>query len=931
MLRINPITNLNCNKPKFQPAFASVDTVTTQDNVELPNVQPDYNVKTPMPYQKVGEKKLPFDYNAYFYKLSNGQRIVIVPKKGETVVKTFVGTGSMNEPDNLRGISHYIEHNLFNGSNGLAPGEFFETVNKMGGETNASTSFATTDYYVLSNLLNAGDLENKIKIHASMLESPRFAIDMLEKEKGIVNSEINMILGNPINIITNETLRKLYNIKSTSSDLIGGNTQNITNLTRQDVIDYYNNNYYPANMVTVVTGEVNPDETIKLLSKYFSGQNKISHARKFEDLKPIEKTVRQDIISDKTTATEILLGFNGPKNNDVKELVCSDAITELLTTYKTGRLNKILKPYNTNACMLSEKISSRSNDPKAILIGVSTTEANSEKVLKKLFEGINSIITNPPSDEEMQIIKKSLLNSYTNIFECSASLNSVIGDCMLFDNLEVLINYKDIINSITKEDIVNAAKKYLDLNKTAVTVLHPQTATESSINQNYKNSLSFTGKQAVNPENVERYIFNNNYELVTNDSKTDRSVFEIIYNTESQFDVSPAVVHILRGILQEGSLKRDDYELSKELNKNGIILDFNISEDAIYIVSISSVDDMEKAFECAKEVLASPRFTQETFDFVKQNIKENLSKLDKSVEDKLYKEFYGTHYLGATKEDILKDIDNVTLDEVKRFYQDILNKTQGHVVVSAPFSKKSGLKEKVFEQINTLPKVQTAMPFLKNIYKPVTETKVLTDTYDKSQAEIAEAFKFKINDNLKDSVTVRLLNTILGGNASSRLFNDLREKQQLAYRVNSSINFYEDIGVFKLFISTTTDNKQTKEQNFDNVKKSINGFNKHIKKLMSEKVTQEELDNAKLYLKNLVLSGTETTVGQNDSLASGIVDLNGALIDNEVLKTIDTITVDDIYNAANYIFGSKPTYSILATEDTINANKEFFDSLVSAA
>ena len=213
MLRINPAQNIDCKQPKYQavPSFAA-QLPAQQQAQELRAVQPDYNVKVPMKYQKTGELKLPFDYTAHFYKLANGQRVVIIPKEGETVLKTYVNTGSMNEPDHLRGISHYIEHNLFNGSEGLEAGEFFGTVNKMGADTNASTGFAETNYYISSNLLNDTDLEKKIKIHASMLETPRFAVNMLEKEKGIVNSEINMILGDPANIITNETIRKRYNI-----------------------------------------------------------------------------------------------------------------------------------------------------------------------------------------------------------------------------------------------------------------------------------------------------------------------------------------------------------------------------------------------------------------------------------------------------------------------------------------------------------------------------------------------------------------------------------------------------------------------------------------------------------------------------------------------------------------------------------------------
>ena len=64
----------------------------------------------------------------------------------------------------------------------------------MGANTNASTSFSVTDYYIQSNLLEDTDLENKIELHAGMLQSPKFLLDKLEKEKKIVNSEINMYM-----------------------------------------------------------------------------------------------------------------------------------------------------------------------------------------------------------------------------------------------------------------------------------------------------------------------------------------------------------------------------------------------------------------------------------------------------------------------------------------------------------------------------------------------------------------------------------------------------------------------------------------------------------------------------------------------------------------------------------------------------------------
>ena len=101
---------------------------------ELQKTNPDYQVKTPMAYSPMPDLNLPNDLKAKCYKLANGQKVVIMSKKGMTTIRTYVNTGSMNEPDNLRGISHYIEHNLFNGSEGLNAGEFFQKVHRHHGD-----------------------------------------------------------------------------------------------------------------------------------------------------------------------------------------------------------------------------------------------------------------------------------------------------------------------------------------------------------------------------------------------------------------------------------------------------------------------------------------------------------------------------------------------------------------------------------------------------------------------------------------------------------------------------------------------------------------------------------------------------------------------------------------------------------------------------
>ena len=197
------------------------------------------------------------------------------------------------------------------------------------------------------------------------------------------------------------------------------------------------------------------------------------------------------------------------------------------------------------------------------------------------------------------------------------------------------------------------------------------------------------------------------------------------------------------------------------------------------------------------------------------------------------------------------------------------------------------------------------------------KNELITKAQPRNQADIVRYFKFKTNYNPKDQAVFALLNTILGGSASSRLFNDLRETQKLAYRVESNIDFVGNTGVMALSIKTTTDNPSENIQQYDNVKKSLEGFQKHIDLLKTQPVPIEELDAAKLRIKTQILNSLESSASQTVVLNSAKDNALGINAINNNLKLIDEITPQDIQNAANYIFNSNSITSILASQNTL--------------
>lgn len=930
----------------YAPKFGASNPVTEkeaqpqskeQEVKSLSNVTPDYGVKAPMSYTKTGELKISDDLTAQCYKLANGQKVVIVPKDGTTVVKTYVNTGSMNEPDNLRGISHYIEHNLFNGSEDLGDKVFFDEVNKMGANTNASTSFAVTDYYISSNLLDDSDLENKIKLHAGMIQSPKFLLDKLEKEKNIVNSEINMCLSEDENIGFTQTVKNLFNIKSSSNDLVAGSTDNITALTRDDVVNYFNNNYYPANMTTVITGEVNPDETMKLVSKYFTSQKTSSQNRHFEQMTPIDKPVRQDLISSKSEGgASVFLGFAGPENNNTEDIVKMNALQVLLSDLSNSKFSTLEQKYSTSVGTFKERVSSRPNDKSMYVIETDVKDDYVEPFLKELYSQISKVAVNPPTEKELTAVKNKMKMGRDRWLECSHALNHAVGSSILDCRPNYMSEYNDMIDKLTPQDISNIAKKYLDLNKVALTVVHPSNTKPEDINKNYKatESISFTGankKTPIKMENVSEYKLSNNYDVILNDTNNDVIDFHYILNNKDYNFKRSAVADVLDYMLLYGGTQKQSHsEMSSAFDILGATTDISANTGGIGFSARFPKDNLQKVLDLAKENVLTPNLSEDNFKKAVKRCSDAYSTHEVSPFDKFDKAMYKNTSWEVSVDDKKEALPSVTLDDVKALYKELIEKSEGQVVVSGPFSKNPELKNIIFNNIASFNSVNPKTYTVKDSYMPIDKTEVYTAENKKNQAKIVEGFKFKYSQNMKDSVCIELLNEILGGSPSSRLFSDLREKRHLAYSVSSSFDTVDNIGTMYLTIGTTTENKETGEQTFDNIKKSIDGFNENIQKIKTEPVTPEELESAKKALKTAILSPLEMSSTKTATLLSSAKNPYGLGYINKKLEMIDSITADDILHTAQNVFSSKPIYSLTATKASLDANKEMLDSLVEA-
>ena len=184
-----------------------------------------------------------------------------------------------------------------------------------------------------------------------------------------------------------------------------------------------------------------------------------------------------------------------------------------------------------------------------------------------------------------------------------------------------------------------------------------------------------------------------------------------------------------------------------------------------------------------------------------------------------------------------------------------------------------------------------------------------------------------MSGNIYDEVKFELLNTVLGASPNSRLFSDLREKENLAYHVSSDIQSFENTGILTLKIQTTTDNPEASITSYDNVQKSLDGFRRHTDLLQDELISDDELKSAKRKLKQKIIGQCQNPISETNLIAMNMLQPNGIKRIDKYFEAIDKMTKEDIQNAAKFIFSNQPTISILASPDTINSQMEYLKSL----
>ncbi|EHI98500.1 processing peptidase [Clostridium sp. DL-VIII] len=206
-------------------------------------------------------------YNTYT--LKNGLRVVTekIDHLKSISVGVMVQNGSRNESPEVNGISHFIEHMFFKGTDKRTSKQVMEDIENVGGQINAFTSKEATCYYIKA--LNT-HLDLSLDVLSDIILKAKFDPEEIEKEKGVVIEEINMSEDSPEDVLDDVHSKVTFGNTSLGYPILG-TIPLVKSFTREKILNFISEKYTPYNSVISVCGKFDDKELEDLINKYFGG------------------------------------------------------------------------------------------------------------------------------------------------------------------------------------------------------------------------------------------------------------------------------------------------------------------------------------------------------------------------------------------------------------------------------------------------------------------------------------------------------------------------------------------------------------------------------------------------------------------------------------------------------------------------------------
>lgn len=774
--------------------------------------------------------------------LSNGLTVLIteMPSSPQVSIYVLVKTGAATEGPYLgAGISHFLEHMMFKGTEKRKTGEIAGEVQRLGGVINASTGYDQTVYTLT---LPAEKFDQGLDIMADMMQHPRFDPQEFEKEREVILREVRLHNDNPDSYLGQLIFEHAYRVHPYHVPVIG--YENLfRHVKREELMAYYQEKYAPNNMVLAIAGRVKAQDifpSVEAAFKDFPRQRFIPRNLPAEPLTFSAQRYEEEY---PTELTRLSMAYKGVSVTS-KDMVPLDILARILGQGESSRLYQEL--FAKQKLVYSISASNYTPiDPGIFDVAAELDNARVDQTIVGVKAEIRHIQEKGIAPEELEKIKRQVLSEFFHGRETSAQVagdtvasEASLGDCHFGKT------YVGLINAVTPDDINRVAREYLTDRNLSVVILKPKqkapaapAAAPVSQAGEIKKVVLSNGVTLLLRENHRLPIVS--IQLAINGGMREEPV---AFNGLSQLTAN---------VWTKGTKSLSAEKIAREVESRGMGFSSFSGRNSFGLSAQLLSSDLDYAVNLLAEALKNPSFPDAEIAKEKEKMNAAILARDDEVDDKTSLTLRGLLFKNhpfaldplGTKESVAR----IQRKDMVDFYQRYFSAANMAVAVYGDFAA-DDLVARMEKKLTGIPRQTVAL----STHQIAPPTKLIEQTIhmDKEQAVVAIGF-LGVDFRSPDQYGLQVMASILGSSFSGRMFTVIRDQMGLAYTLGGNFTPGRDTGLIYFQVLT-------KNENVDAVKTTLL---KLINDLRTQGVTDQELTNMKTYIKGGFKRGIETDGG----------------------------------------------------------------------
>jgi zinc protease len=778
------------------------------------------------------------------YRLDNGLTLHVAAGHPAPVlaVQAWVGVGSADEAPPKAGVAHVVEHMLFKGSSAYGVGELTRAIENSGGEINAWTSFDHTVYHAV---LGRDHVDGAIDAIGDALTTPRVDPHELDRERQVILEEIRQGSDDPARSVAQSLFATAYVAHPYRRPVIG-TAETVQRLGERDLVEFFRNYYVADNISLVVAGDVDADRVRRSVERRFRTMPSGRPARRVAT-EPAQTAPRAVAAHRDVSEAYVSVGFHVPaaRHPDVAAL---DVAAILLAENDSARLPRLLRDRDRVVTGAYAHVHAL-RDPGLFVLSATARPRDAQKSVGALVDQALSLADSLSADE-LDKARIAAEAGFVRQLETAQGRAKTLGwNASLTGDPRFAHVYLDRIRAVRRHDIAATVRRYLRPENASVAAILPKQIDDTgrarfarSVEKRVRSALRVaTATTTVADKRVA--LPNGMALLVRRDPSVPIVAMRAVWRGGQRVedDDHAGASTLLARLITRGCGKLDAAAVADRVDRLGGSLGGVAGRNSFGVAAEWLAKSWHAGFDLLADCILAPSLSADELARERRALLDDRAAqadAPTQVAFRLFSEtLYGAHPYARDVLGTTASIDALDRNALVAFYREHYPVSQLTLSIVGDVD----IDEVVARVTKRFASAKPAKAPLPVVPPPQfdrrgAEQREVYRFLDRAQAHLVIGYPGATVD-ARDRFALEVLVAVLGGQ-SGRLFEELRDKRGLVYRVSAHSVEGVDPGFVAVYLSCAPDKLDA----------AVGGVRGQLERVRDSGITEAELERAKSYL-----------------------------------------------------------------------------------